>query len=181
MAASSVSAAGSVHLFSCRKACRGPVSLEALPGDITEDLYLPRLFGAGSGESSSQTFESKGQRAENPRAGVLCFLQRLLLFAAASFFRGRRARLQLQRPPVGVVHRQHQGCVRGARAEAVLLRRARHLRPRPVPGSAEPQPRGPGEKSTGTHVLFSQEGLRRVEPVVLNMSETTGKGVVGFR
>lgn len=147
VAASSVSAAGSVHLFSCRKACWGPVSLEALPGDFTEGLYLPRLFGAGSGESSSPTFESKSQRAENPRAGVLHFLQRLLLLAAASVFRGRREHLQLQCPPMGLVHRQHQSCVREAWAEAVLLRRARHLRPRPIPGSAESQPRCPGKSS----------------------------------
>lgn len=88
VAASSVSAAGSVHLFGCRKACWDSFSLEALPGDFTEGVHLPCLFGAGSGESSSQTFESKGQSTENPRAGVLYFLQRLFLFPAASVFGG---------------------------------------------------------------------------------------------
>lgn len=88
VAASSVSSSGSLHLFGCRKACWGPVCLEALPGGFTEGLHLPCLFGAGSGGSSSQTIESKGQRTENPLAGVLYFLQRLFLFPAASIFRG---------------------------------------------------------------------------------------------
>lgn len=60
VAASSISSAGSVHLFSFRKARRGPVSLEALPGDFTEGLHLPCVFGARSGESFSRIFEGKG-------------------------------------------------------------------------------------------------------------------------
>ncbi|EAX09759.1 SET domain containing 4, isoform CRA_c [Homo sapiens] len=58
--ASSISSAGAVHLFSFRKACWAPISLEALPGDFTQGVYLPCLFGAGSGEPSSQIFKSKG-------------------------------------------------------------------------------------------------------------------------
>lgn len=88
VAASSIPAAGSVHLFSFRKACWGSVSLEAVPGGFAEDLHLPCLFGTGSGESPSRTIEIKGQRAENPRVGVLFFLQRLLFFSAASVSRG---------------------------------------------------------------------------------------------
>lgn len=86
VAASSISSAGSVHLFSFRKACWGPFSLETVPGHFTKGLHLPCLFGARSGESSSQTFESQSGRAENPRAGVLYFLQRFLLFPAAFVF-----------------------------------------------------------------------------------------------
>lgn len=86
VAASSISSVGSVHLFSVREACWGSVSLEALPGGFTKGLHLPSLFGAGSGESSSQPFENKGLGAEKPCAGVLFFFSRLFLLPAASVF-----------------------------------------------------------------------------------------------